>query len=73
MGVFRFGLQRFCSPTLQSGGLLDTIFRLKSLTRGGCGGLPGFVTAAKDFIEFTLREREFDRVFSLRYLTLLPP
>ncbi|KAM3115740.1 AAA family ATPase [Phormidesmis sp. 146-33] len=40
IGVFRFGLQRFCPPTPQSGGLLDTILRSKSLTCGGFRGCP---------------------------------
>jgi hypothetical protein len=51
---FRFVIERSCPPTPQFWGTSRQDFSSKSLKLGGFRGLPGFVTAVKDFIEFTL-------------------
>ena len=59
MEFFRFVIQHFCPQPLNFGGLSDKISRSKSPIFGGFGGLLGFVTAARDLIEFTLdKDRE---------------
>ena len=54
MEFFRFVIQHLCPQPPSFGGLLDKISRSKSPIFGGFGGLLGFVTAARDFIELTL-------------------
>ena len=58
-GVFPLRYSALLPQPPKNGGLSDKISRSKSPIFGGFGGLLGFVTAARDLIEFTLnKDRE---------------
>ena len=58
-GVFPLRYSALLPPTPQFWGTFGQDFSFKSPKNGGFGGLLGFVTAARDLIEFTLnKDRE---------------